>query len=237
MLEQAGKDTFAVDWVSTFEEAVDAFDEDSYDAYIVDYFLEDRSGLDLLREARRRGVQAPLIMLTGRGSPAVDQEALAAGAAGYLQKGQFEPAELERSIRYAIQQALPGGAPDSGHPDDLGEARFRAVFEACQSGIALVDLDGIIFDANRAFLGLVGSTAEEMRGYPFSDLLEKEDLPLALRDHGSLSRGEEDRVQADRRFRPSDGRPFSARTTYALIRTPSGHPDHVVVVMEESAGK
>ncbi|HEX9886394.1 MAG TPA: response regulator, partial [Longimicrobiales bacterium] len=33
---------YDVDWVSSFQEAVAAFDQDLYDVYFVDYFLEDQ---------------------------------------------------------------------------------------------------------------------------------------------------------------------------------------------------
>ena len=110
LLDQIERPTIELDWVSTFEEGRAALERDDYDVFIVDYFLaappEDRTGLDLLREAGRRQLQAPVIMLTGRGSHDVDLDAMRAGAADYLIKGQIEPEDLERSIRYAL--ARPG---------------------------------------------------------------------------------------------------------------------------------
>ena len=64
-----------LDWVPTFEEGHDAIVHGGYDIYLVDYLLGDRTGLDLLREATRHQLQAPVIMLTGRGSHDVDIEA------------------------------------------------------------------------------------------------------------------------------------------------------------------
>src|SRR5437660_3190035 len=72
--------------------------------YLVDYRLGGRNGLDLLREARERGCRGPIILLTGQGEREVDLEAMKAGAADYLIKGQIDAAQLERSIRYAIER-------------------------------------------------------------------------------------------------------------------------------------
>ena len=60
------------------------------------------NGVDLVREARAEGCEAPLIMLTGESSRTVDMEAMDAGATDFLQKGKTPPQLLERTIRYAI---------------------------------------------------------------------------------------------------------------------------------------
>ncbi len=65
MLSQAEHGNYKLDWVSNYEEALDAFRAKEHDVYLLDYFLEDRSGLDLLKEAEGHGVTAPIIMLTG----------------------------------------------------------------------------------------------------------------------------------------------------------------------------
>ena len=94
MLANAEHQDFQLDWVSSYEEAIDAFKRDDHDVYFLDYFLEDRTGLDLLREARNRGMTAPIIMLTGRGSRTVDMEAMELCASDYLVKGLIDPDAL-----------------------------------------------------------------------------------------------------------------------------------------------
>jgi signal transduction histidine kinase len=76
-----------------------------HDIYFVDIRLGPESGLDLIREARRRGVLAPMIVLTGFGSDAVDVAATEAGANDYLVKGEFDHVMLERTMRYAARNA------------------------------------------------------------------------------------------------------------------------------------
>ena len=105
MLAKAEHQEYKVDWVSTFEEALDAFQAAEHDIYFLDYFLEDRTGLDLLKEAREKGITAPIIMLTGRGSRTVDMEAMELGASDYLVKGLIDPDALERAIRHAMERA------------------------------------------------------------------------------------------------------------------------------------
>jgi PAS domain S-box-containing protein len=244
MLSQAEHGNYKLDWVGSFEEALDAFRGNEHDVYLLDYFLEDRTGLDLLREAERLGISAPIIMLTGRGSRKVDLEAMEAGAAEYLVKGTFDPDTLERSIRYSlertgVERALVDTAGDREVEEDLSreelvgaEGRFRAVFHATGSGIALVDLDGLLLEVNPAFFDLFFSTAEDVEGASYIELLERSDQAPALKELGALSRGERSHLEAERTFLERGGTLVRARTSITLIRNDAGDPSHLVVLLE-----
>src|SRR5438105_6614148 len=88
-----------------------------YDVALVDYRLGEQSGLDLLREAVRRGVRAPVILLTGVGDHAVDLEAMRAGAADYLVKDGLNAQTLERTLRYAVERRRTADALRSAHEE------------------------------------------------------------------------------------------------------------------------
>ncbi len=93
-----------LEWASTYEEGKKAFSDCEYDLFLVDYHLGSRTGLELLQEPEVRACSAPVIMLTGQGSYAIDISAMHLGVADYLEKGQLTLPLLERSIRYAIEQ-------------------------------------------------------------------------------------------------------------------------------------
>ncbi len=95
---------FALEWAPTFQGGLEQMILNQHDVALVDYRLGAQNGVDLLRAALERGCQCPVILLTGSGQHAVDLEAMQAGAADYLVKGQLKPELLERSIRYAIQR-------------------------------------------------------------------------------------------------------------------------------------
>jgi diguanylate cyclase (GGDEF)-like protein len=97
--------SFKLDWVSSYEEALECFQKNQHDVYLVDYLLGDKNGLDLMQKAIEDGCKAPIIMLTGQGNYQVDLAAMQAGAADYLVKGQIDSQLLERSIRYAVERA------------------------------------------------------------------------------------------------------------------------------------
>ena len=54
----------------------------------MDYRLGERSGVELIREARESRLTTPMILLTGQGNHEVDVEAMEAGATDYLVKDE-----------------------------------------------------------------------------------------------------------------------------------------------------
>jgi signal transduction histidine kinase len=96
---------YGLTWVTAYEKALRALGSETHDVCLLDFRLDTYEGLDLLREAKSRGYPVPIIFLTGQGRYEVDMAAMKQGAADYLVKDEITPATLERSIRYAVEQA------------------------------------------------------------------------------------------------------------------------------------
>ncbi len=94
---------FDVHWVTDYAAALEELCSDRFDVCLADYRLGPHNGVDLVRDASRRGCRVPVILLTGQGGHEVDLAAMNAGAADFLNKGQITAAAMERSIRYTIQ--------------------------------------------------------------------------------------------------------------------------------------
>jgi two-component system, cell cycle sensor histidine kinase and response regulator CckA len=94
---------YQLEWVDNFEAGLAAVHRGEHDICLLDYRLGERTGLELLRESQPFSNRPPMILLTGQGDHEIDIEAMKAGAAEYLIKGQFNPDMLERTIRYAIE--------------------------------------------------------------------------------------------------------------------------------------
>jgi signal transduction histidine kinase len=95
--------SFVVDWVQTYQDALEAIGSTRHDVYLVDYRLGEHTGLEVLQRVMECEGKAPVIMLTGAGNRRVDEEAMQAGAADYLVKSHLNVDLLERSIRYALK--------------------------------------------------------------------------------------------------------------------------------------
>lgn len=81
-------------------EAMEAISSDCPDVLLLDIHLPDVSGLELLKDIRKRFPDLPVVMLTMSDDPEYVEEAIRAGAAGYLLKSVTRE-ELIRAVRSA----------------------------------------------------------------------------------------------------------------------------------------
>src|SRR5215213_8035814 len=77
-----------------------------YDGIVLDFVLPDGSGVEIVRELRRRGKSTPVLMLTARSEVGDRVLGLDAGADDYLTK-PFAMEELRARLRAVIRR---GGA-------------------------------------------------------------------------------------------------------------------------------
>lgn len=95
---------YDLEWVSTYDKALEVMENNTYDICLLDYQLGRRNGMELLREMIEKGCATPIIFMTGQGDHKVDMEAMKAGASDYLPKGEINASLLGRSIRYALER-------------------------------------------------------------------------------------------------------------------------------------
>jgi signal transduction histidine kinase/HPt (histidine-containing phosphotransfer) domain-containing protein len=116
--------------VATYETALTALRQHAYDVCLVNDHLGAYTGLNLLREARARGDTVPMILLMGQGDRAMDVQAMHAGAADSLVKGQLTASVLDRSIRYAMERGRAVEslrlARDAARAADRAKSEFLA---------------------------------------------------------------------------------------------------------------
>ena len=95
---------FKVDWIASYEEALDMILQSRHQVCLLDYCLGSRTGLELLEEALQYGCRIPIIMMTGTTDRAIDFKAMKLGAADYVIKGDIDSSTLERVIRHARER-------------------------------------------------------------------------------------------------------------------------------------
>jgi signal transduction histidine kinase len=103
LLAEIPRGRYRLDWVSDFDSGLETMCRGKHDVCLLDFRLGERTGLDLLAEARKSNCFGPVILLTGQNQWELDQAAMEHGAADFLEKSRLDATLLERSIRYALQ--------------------------------------------------------------------------------------------------------------------------------------
>lgn len=105
VLHQVPGQPYRASWCGSYDSARQILRERSFDVALVDYRIGERTGLEFISQVGPLYPNCPMILLTGLRNPDIDRAAQEAGAADYLVKDSLSEELLDRSIRYAIQQA------------------------------------------------------------------------------------------------------------------------------------
>ncbi len=163
-------------------EALARLTSQAFDAVLLDFRFPDADGLEILREARARGITIPIIMLTGYGDEMLAVEMIKAGAADYLPKSRLTPEALARALRNTVRvhRAEVEAAQAESERGRLMESlaaeqgQMEAVLTSMTDGLVVSDLDGGIMAMNPAALAMLGyETLEDVRrpGSGYADTL------------------------------------------------------------------
>ena len=161
---------FVVDWSYNYKDALQKLTSNDYDIYFVDYRLGIKTGMDLLTDAIDQGCEAPIILLTGKGTQEIDVKAMESGAYDYLIKSELNTEKLERCIRYSLERA------SSIQALKANERRYRSIFEKSKDIVLITSINFNIRDINYA--------ATELLDYEMDELLETNLLSL-FKDPGA----------------------------------------------------
>jgi len=108
------QDGHAVDWIRDGASAAAALASSAFDVVLLDLGLPRCPGLEVLREARNRGVTAPVIIITARDDVQSRVAGLDSGADDYLVK-PFDLDELAARMRSVMRRGAGRGDPVIEH--------------------------------------------------------------------------------------------------------------------------
>ncbi len=124
---------------ATFDEALDAIQNETYDLIISDIVLEGERGTDLLCKIREAGIECPVVMVTGFPNLDSAAEAVRYGAFDYISK----PVNKETLLKF-VRQALKHWTLENEKKNLLQEnEKFKRYLEAIFSSVrdAIITID------------------------------------------------------------------------------------------------
>jgi len=112
---------YAVDAVSTTDEAIEKLDTASYPIIVSDIYVDERTGLDVLDAAKRKDPRCSVILMTGRGTMETVRAATRGGVFDYIAK----PFDLDVMLN-AIERAEAARSSDEDEveEEDLPETEM-----------------------------------------------------------------------------------------------------------------
>jgi len=141
---------FVIDWVNSYQTAIDKIKAGAYHLYFLDYRLGNETGLELLQEAMAIPCDCPIVLLTGKGNKAIDIKAMQCGATDYLVKSELNAEKLERCIRYSLDRA------DSLRELKARENKYRNLFKGSKDAVFISDKNLLFTECNHAASVLFG---------------------------------------------------------------------------------
>ncbi len=166
MIDQTqGDSRIELDVAVNFNEFFKQIDLFEYDLFLLDYRLEEDSGLELLKTLRKKNTDVPVIILTGQGDQDTVVEALRLGATDYMDKNNLNAETLDHSLqrglrlhqeslqkkkmqaRLSLQKKLFSSLSEavscllktSNHDTGIGQA-IEIMAQACSAdGVALIE--------------------------------------------------------------------------------------------------
>ncbi len=147
---------FDLEWVTTYQDALEAMRQGKHHVCLVDYRLGDHDGLELVCVATDMDFNAPIIMLTGKGNRSIDIAAMRLGASDYLSKDRLSAEFLERAIRYAIEHKHAQEALKAANQRILDQQ--KSVIEEERLKVLLQMAGATAYELNNPLMSLLGNT-------------------------------------------------------------------------------
>lgn len=155
-------ENYEVSTAKDFDEAVEHISKNNFDVVFADIILKGKTGMDVLREIKKRKINCPVIMITGYPNIDTASEAVRLGAFDYIPK----PIQKD-ALFHAIDVALQHKAVID--EKEKYRSNLEAIFRSVKDAIITVDKDLVVLEINEAAQKICGFNRNSI-GKVFSSL-------------------------------------------------------------------
>ncbi len=210
--------------LDTLQSVREAFDTKEWDVVLCDYSLPGFTGLDVLQEFNKRGLDIPFIIISGEIGEDTAVSLMKSGAHDYIFKGNLKPLipVIQREIRESENRKK------SRENDQLREAearKYRAMIDAAYDGITLFDKD-ILVECNATTSEIFLINSEKILGKSLRDLSPPtqpdgtDSVSFFSRRYDDAARGIPQSFECV--LNRGDGTSFDAEVTLKVLDLPEG---------------
>jgi len=177
-------------------------------------------------ERLRDAYGVPVVFLTAYSDERTLSRAREVGAYGYL----IKPLRGE-DLRAAIEVALFKRRMERALHES--EARFRSAFDHAPIGMALLDAEARIVQANHALGAMLGRRADALAGLRLADFQHAEDAGSEAEPMARLAIGEIADFQLEQRLLDASGATVWVLLSVSAVRGEDGAPLHCIAQLQD----
>jgi PAS domain S-box-containing protein len=179
-----------------------------FDIVILDYSLPEKTGLEILDSIKQKSLNdfVQVILTTGMGSEKVAAEALRLGADDYIIKEVNFASQVAKAVSHALEKIhLREEIQKREEALKLSELKYRTLIQEANDGIAIINFEEKIIEANQKLLKIFEKTMDHVKGNHYLELFpleSREKIRRLSSDISSRSR----RIQVPIGFKRVDGK-------------------------------
>jgi diguanylate cyclase (GGDEF)-like protein/PAS domain S-box-containing protein len=163
MFNEQGQRNVGLTHVECIRDAEKYLAEHAVDMILLDLGLPDAQGLEAVRRTHAAAPHIPVVVLSGLDDESMALKSMKEGAQDYLIKGQIEPRELLRALRYAVERKAIEEALYAE------KERAQVTLDCMGDAVLCTDVSGNITFMNRVAEKLTGWSLHEATGQPMPE--------------------------------------------------------------------
>ena len=164
------KEGYEVLTAKDYTSALEVISSADLDLIFADIILGGRTGIDILNEVKNRGLQCPVIIITGEPNIETATDAVRLGAFDYMPK----PVRKETLLRITAQALRHKILLDDKKKLETENKRYRlnleAIFKSLQDAIITVDDNMRVINTNAAAERICGLSPSKIVGKEFTEV-------------------------------------------------------------------
>ena len=166
-----GKEGHEVVTARDYDSAIKVISDGVPDLIFADIILGGRTGIDLLREVKNRGLRSPVIMITGEPNVETAAESVRLGAFDYISK-PVRKGTLLRTANIALHHKAVVDEKDQIETEkEKYRCNLEAIFKSVQDAIVTVDTEMRVIEANEATKTICGILPRDLVGKRFDTVM------------------------------------------------------------------